>query len=99
MANPTDTLASLEHLTAAQLRRLLTDQLTRQKLGLYWEASAIERDAALNANIVLPRLVDDYSHGLADVAVAVDGLLQARVGGGRLFGRHQSVLWAITQVQ
>ncbi len=52
MANPIDTLASLEHLTAAQLRRLLTDQLTRQKLGLYWEASAIERDAALNANIM-----------------------------------------------
>ncbi len=64
MANPTDTLASLEHLNAAQLRRLLTDQLTRQKLGLYWEASAIERDAALNANIVLPRLVEAYSHGL-----------------------------------
>ena len=68
MANPTDTLASLEHLTAPQLRRLLTDHLTRQKLGLYWEASAIERDEALNANIVLPRLVEAYSHGLADVA-------------------------------
>lgn len=46
MANPTDTLASLEHVNAAQLRRLLTDQLTRQKLGLYWEASKIEHDTA-----------------------------------------------------
>ena len=58
----------LDGLSAAQLRRLLTEHLTKQKLGLYWEASAIERDAALNANIVLPRLVDDYSHGLKDVA-------------------------------
>lgn len=72
MAHPSDTLASLEHLTAPQLRRLLTDQLTRQKLGLYWEASAIERDAALNANIVLPRLVEDYSHGLADGSATGD---------------------------
>ena len=66
MTQPKDILKSLEHLNAAQLRRLLTDQLTRQKLGLYWEASAIERDEALNANIVLPRLVEAYSHGLAN---------------------------------
>lgn len=61
-------LQSLEHLSAAQLRRLLTEQLTRQKLGLYWESSAIERDAALNANIVLPRLSEADSHGLAALA-------------------------------
>jgi len=42
--------------------------LTQQKLGLYWENSAIERDAALNANTVLPRLVPDHSHGLDAVA-------------------------------
>ncbi len=48
-------LQNLDGLSAAQLRRLLTEHLTRQKLGLNWEASAIERDAALNANIVLPR--------------------------------------------
>ena len=60
-------LQNLDGLSAAQLRRLLTEHLTKQKLGLYWEASAIERDAALNANIVLPRLVDDdYSHGLKE---------------------------------
>ena len=57
-------LHSLDGLNAAQLRRLLTEHLTQQKLGLYWENSAIERDAALNASIVLPRLVADYSHGL-----------------------------------
>lgn len=50
-------LAQLDHLNAQQLRRLLVEHLTRQKLGLYWEANAIERDAALNAHLVLPRLV------------------------------------------
>jgi adenine-specific DNA-methyltransferase len=61
-------LQNLDGLSAAQLRRLLTEHLTKQKLGLYWENSAIDRDAALNANIVLPRLVDEYSHGLQDLA-------------------------------
>jgi adenine-specific DNA-methyltransferase len=55
-------LAQLDHLNEQQLRRLLVEHLTKQKLGLYWEASAIERDAALNANLVLPRLVQDWSH-------------------------------------
>ena len=49
MSTPNDLLQSLEHLSAPQMRRLLTEHLTRQKLGLYWESSAIERDAALNA--------------------------------------------------
>ena len=65
MSHTDDLLKNLEHLSAAQLRRLLTEHLTKQKLGLYWESSAIERDAALNANIVLPRLVEADSHGLA----------------------------------
>ena len=64
MSTPNDLLQSLEHLSAPQLRRLLTEHLTKQKLGMYWESSAIERDAALNANIVLPRLAEEYSHGL-----------------------------------
>ena len=68
MTTPTDLLHKLEHLSAPQLRRLLTEHLTRQKLGLYWESSAIERDAALNANIVLPRLVEADSHGLDRIA-------------------------------
>jgi adenine-specific DNA-methyltransferase len=43
---------------------LLVEHLTRQKLGLYWESSAIERDAALNANLVFPRLVPECSYRL-----------------------------------
>ena len=68
MTPPSDSLQNLDNLNAAQLRRLLSEHLNKQRLGLYWEASAIERDAALNANIVLPRLVDSYSHGLQNVA-------------------------------
>ena len=68
MSTPNAPLQSLEHLSAPQLRRLLTEHLTKQKLGLYWESSAIERDAALNANIVLPRLVEENSHGLNELA-------------------------------
>lgn len=68
MTTPDNLLQSLEHLSAPQLRRLLTEQLTKQKLGLYWESSAIERDAALNANIVLPRLSEADSHGLEKLA-------------------------------
>jgi adenine-specific DNA-methyltransferase len=59
-----DLLAQLEHLNAQQLRRLLVEQLTQKKLGLNWESNAIERDAALNANIVLPRINLDNSHWL-----------------------------------
>ena len=68
MSTSNDLLQSLENLSAAQLRRLLTEHLTKQKLGLYWESSAIERDAALNANIVLPRLMEENSHGLKALA-------------------------------
>ena len=64
MPTPLHNLKQLENLSAAQLRRLLTQHLTQQKLGLYWESSAIERDQALNAHVVLPRLVEEYSHGL-----------------------------------
>ena len=54
-------LGQLDQLDAAQLRRLLVEHLTKQKLGLTWEASAIERDAALNADFVLPRLCPEAS--------------------------------------
>ena len=54
-------LAQLDYLNEQQLRRLLVEHLTKQKLGLYWEANAIERDAALNADLVLPRLVEEWS--------------------------------------
>ena len=68
MTQPKNLLQDLEGLTAPQLRRLLTEHLTKQKLGLYWESNAIERDAALNANIVLPRVVEANSHNLNAVA-------------------------------
>ena len=55
-------LEQLEGLNEQQLRRLLVEHLTKQKLGLYWEANAIERDAALNADLVLPRLVEEWSY-------------------------------------
>ena len=55
-ANPAN-LSHLDHLNAAQLRRLLVEQLTRQKLGLYWESDSLDRDRALNENVVLPRVV------------------------------------------
>ncbi|MBS0609609.1 MAG: site-specific DNA-methyltransferase [Proteobacteria bacterium] len=58
----TSLLQRLPHLNAEELRRLLTEQLTRQKLGLYWERDAIAHDRALNADLVLPRLVPEYSH-------------------------------------
>ena len=55
-------LQRLEHLSAPELRRLLAEQLTKQKLGLTWERDAIAHDRALNADVVLPRLVAEYSH-------------------------------------
>lgn len=55
-------LESLGQMSAPELRRLLAEHLTRQKLGLYWERDAIEHDKALNANVVLPRLVPEWSH-------------------------------------
>jgi adenine-specific DNA-methyltransferase len=58
----TSLLAELQNLNAPQLRRLLVEHLTKQKLGLYWESNAIARDAALNANVVLPRVVPEFSH-------------------------------------
>ena len=58
-------LAQLEHLDATQLRRLLVEQLTKQKLGLTWEANAIERDAALSEN-------QGIDAALIDAPLAVD---------------------------
>ena len=60
-----DLLGQLDGLDEHQLRRLLVERLTKQKLGLYWEASAIARDQALNADVVLPRRVPELSCPLA----------------------------------
>jgi adenine-specific DNA-methyltransferase len=57
-------LSRLSSLNEEELRRELTELLTRQKLGLNWEHSAIERDRAVNAEVVLPRLVPEDSHNL-----------------------------------
>jgi adenine-specific DNA-methyltransferase len=62
LPNANSLLEQLQNLNAPELRRLLVEHLTKQKLGLYWESNAIERDAELNANVVLPRLVPDLSH-------------------------------------
>lgn len=60
-------MQQLKGLNEHELRRLLVEHLTRQKLGLYWEANAIERDEALNADVVLPRLIPESSCRPADM--------------------------------
>lgn len=49
-------------MSATELRRVLAEHLTKQKLGLYWERNPIEHDKALNAHVVLPRLAPEWSH-------------------------------------
>ena len=58
-------LPLFDHLNAEQLRRLVVEQLTRQKLGLYWESDSLDRDRALNENVVLPRVVPELCHRAA----------------------------------
>lgn len=92
MTNPTrvdNLLAQLDHLNEQQLRRLLVEHLTKQKLGLYWEASAIERDAALNANLVLPRLVEEWSHRPSLPSPAGGG---GAGGEGEPFAHHNLII-------
>ena len=57
-------LANLDSYSPQELRRLLAEELTKKKLGLNWERNAIEHDAALNADIVLPQLNRTVSHAL-----------------------------------
>jgi adenine-specific DNA-methyltransferase len=56
-----DLLSQLSGMNEQQLRRVLTEHLTRRKLGLVWESNAIKRDEAMNANLVFPRLVPELS--------------------------------------
>ncbi len=51
-----DLLARLDTLTNQELKRYLVQELTRKKLGLAWEADLIERDSAINANMVFPEV-------------------------------------------
>lgn len=55
-SSKSDLLARLDTLTHQELKRYLVQELTRKKLGLVWEADLIERDSALNANMVLPQV-------------------------------------------
>ncbi|CAM5335462.1 hypothetical protein SSTU70S_04937 [Stutzerimonas stutzeri] len=59
--NKADLLARLDSLTPQELKRYLVQELTRKKLGLAWEADLIERDAALNANMVFPQVDAELS--------------------------------------
>lgn len=69
-------LAHLDNMTLAQMRRLLVEQLTQKKLGLNWESNAIERDDALNTNVVLPRVVPEFSHALSSPASAANLIIE-----------------------
>lgn len=53
--------AQIASLNEHELRRLVIEHMTQQKLGLVWEHNAIERDKSLNADVVLPRLHEDLS--------------------------------------
>ncbi len=55
-------LQQIDKLSAPELRRLLAEHLTSRKLGLTWERDAIAHDRALNADVVLPRLMPEWSH-------------------------------------
>lgn len=66
-ASASHLMARLENLGAPELRRLLVEHLTKRKLGLTWESDAIARDAALNADVVLPRHVPEWSHRPSDM--------------------------------
>jgi adenine-specific DNA-methyltransferase len=59
--NKADLLARLDTLTPQELKRYLVQELTRKKLGLVWEADLIERDSALNANMVFPQIDPNLS--------------------------------------
>lgn len=58
-------LENLQSYSASELRRLVTDLIARQRVGLYWERNAIERDRALNDANVLASYVPEHSCGRA----------------------------------
>ncbi|KXS55604.1 MAG: DNA methylase N-4/N-6 domain-containing protein [Marinobacter sp. T13-3] len=55
-------LARLDELTPQELKRYLAQELTEKRLGLHWEADLIERDKALNADLVFPVVDSELSH-------------------------------------
>lgn len=46
----------VESLSPQEIKRLLVEKLTSQRLGLVWEGDSIARDKALGSHVVLPRL-------------------------------------------
>ncbi len=55
-------LAKLDELTPQELKRYLAYELTEKRLGLHWESDLIERDQALNADLVFPVVDAQASH-------------------------------------
>ena len=51
-------LTNLQHYTPSELKRMLVDLLTRQRVGLYWERDLIAQDRALNENNVFVELIE-----------------------------------------
>ena len=49
-------LARLDELSPQELKRYLVQELTQKRLGLTWEADLIERDKALNSDLVFPKV-------------------------------------------
>lgn len=70
MTKKTKSITELvESLSPQEMKRLLVEKLTSQKLGLVWESDSIERDKAMNANVVLPRLREDLSCDPSDSGI------------------------------
>jgi len=55
-------LAKLDELTPQELKRYLAYELTEKRLGLHWESDLIERDQALNSDLVFPVVDSEASH-------------------------------------
>lgn len=55
-------LARLDELSPQELKRYLVQELTQKRLGLTWEADLIERDKALNSDLVFPKVDPEASH-------------------------------------
>lgn len=64
--NNTDLLqTNLDALTETELRNLLIQYKTEQKLGLYWERNQIEHDKAVNSDAVFLQLAEEHSTPLS----------------------------------
>lgn len=64
--NNTDLLqTNLDALTETELRNLLIQYKTEQKLGLYWERNQIEHDKAVNSDAVFLQLAEEHGSPLS----------------------------------